>query len=126
MTTKTVIDIDSAGEITFNSDKVKASGYYGFTNGDHSISLKLTEFTGRIYVQASLVFDPNEEDWFNISITDNIYDQYPKPTDPPFNGTIFYNFEVNAVWIRIRIDREYLNNPVIEIVGSVEKAYLNY
>lgn len=126
MTTKTVFTIDAADDITFFSDKVKAGGFYGFTNGDHTVSLKLTEFTGRIYIEASLATDPNENDWFVVPITENVFAELPEPTDPPFNGSVFYNFKVNAVWIRIKIDRDYLISPVIENVGSVEKAYLNY
>ena len=51
---------------TFSSDQLKGNGYYGYTDGLHTVSYKLTNFVGYIYFQATLLQNPTDSDWFNI------------------------------------------------------------
>ena len=42
----------------FNSDKVKGDGYYGFSDGVHTIQTRVTSLVGTIKIQGTLVKDP--------------------------------------------------------------------
>ena len=67
-------------------------GYYGKSDGLHTIQYSLSNFVGRLCVQATLVHEPADEDWFTV-------------VDLPFelineNKTGVSNIIGNYVWIR--------------------------
>ena len=82
---------------SFNSDKVKGDGYYGFSDGVHTVQTRVSSFVGTLKVQGTLVKDPANTDWVDI---DNIVigDGSTAITDSFFN-----NFTGNFVWIRIAV-----------------------
>lgn len=82
----------------FVSDKVKGDGYYGFTDGLHTVQIRTTDFVGVIKLQASLATDPQAADWSDISGV-VIGDGSTVTT----GGEIF-NFTGNYVWIRAQIE----------------------
>lgn len=82
---------------TFSSDQLKGNGYYGYTDGLHTVSYKLTNFVGIIVFQATLLQSPTDSDWFNISST-SVGDGTNAVT-----GSYFYNFTGNFVWCRAHI-----------------------
>jgi len=131
--------------------KQKGAGYNNMVGNNHTVSINLDNFTGRIYIQGSLATDPNaDSDWFNIPIGNGTpYVQFPLdpalPTgfDPallqwPTNqypnitqgdtGIFAYSFSGNYVWLRAVVDRKYLVPPPTDayFVGSVNQILLNY
>jgi hypothetical protein len=82
---------------TWSSDKFKGNGYYGYTDGLHTVSYKLTSFVGILNFQATLVTDPQESDWFDVNNT-SVGDG-----TNPVSGTTFFNFTGNFVWCRAHI-----------------------
>ena len=81
----------------FNGDKVKGDGYYGFSDGVHTVQTRVTNFVGTLKVQGSLVKDPTSTDWVDI---DNIVvgDGSTATTNSYLN-----NFTGNFVWIRVSV-----------------------
>ena len=81
----------------FNGDKVKGDGYYGFSDGVHTVQTRVTNFVGTLKVQGSLVKDPANTDWVDI---DNIVvgDGSTATTNSFLN-----NFTGNFVWIRVSV-----------------------
>lgn len=53
---------------TLQSDKVKGDGYYGMSDGLHTIMIDLNGFIGSIKIQGSLAQEPTEADWFMIEL----------------------------------------------------------
>jgi hypothetical protein len=130
--------------------KQPGAGYNNTVGNNHTVSINLDNFTGRIYIQGSLATDPKESDWFNIPIGNGTpYVQFPlDPALPtgynpalnqwPLNGLpndnngdtgIFaYNFSGNYIWIRAVVDRKYLVPPPTDpyFVGQVSQILLNY
>ena len=53
---------------TLQSDKVKGDGYYGMSDGLHTIMIDLNGFIGTIKRQGSLAQEPTEADWFMIEL----------------------------------------------------------
>ena len=80
------------------SDALKGDGYYGYTDGLHTVSYKLTNFQGTLGFQASLATTPTDSDWFDLSST-----QVTGTANSTVTGTTFKNFSGNFVWIRAAI-----------------------
>ena len=119
----TQIVLTNKPELTYTSDKVKGDGYYGYADGLHTMSFHFKNFKGRIYVQATLVAEPTEADWFSIQLDTNTdYYEYNTQT----SGTVGTTFQGNFVWIRAKVDRDYLGDSEYDsaIHGLFDKAIL--
>jgi hypothetical protein len=91
--------------LTFISDKVKGDGYYGNSDGFHTVAYKTTyDFIGDIYMEASLATDPSNTDWFGVVGTEVNYSALNVRTTSTVD---IFNFTGNFVWVRgyITIDR---------------------
>lgn len=82
---------------TFTSRRLQGNGYYGYTDGLHTVSYQLTGFVGLVQFQASLASDPTDADWFTIPGT-----QTGDMVDPT-TGTFYHNFTGNFVWCRAQV-----------------------
>ena len=119
----TQILLTNKPELTYTSDKVKGDGYYGYADGLHTMSFHFKNFKGRIFVQATLVAEPTEDDWFPIQLDTNTnYYEYNTQT----SGTVGTTFQGNFVWIRAKIDRDYLGDAEYDstIHGLFDKAII--
>jgi len=119
----TQIVLTNKPELTYTSDKVKGDGYYGYADGLHTMSFHFKNFKGRIFVQATLVAEPTEDDWFPIQLDTNTnYYEYNTQT----SGTVGTTFQGNFVWIRAKVDRDYLGDAEYDstIHGLFDKAVL--
>lgn len=81
----------------FSSNSTQGDGYYGSTDGLHTVSYTTTNFLGNIQMQGTLAKTPIESDWFNID-------------DTLFEGnafasafTVSNNFSGNFVWVRANV-----------------------
>ena len=106
------------GSALFVSNMEKGDGYFGSSDGLHTVQYKVTpEFSGTLKVQASLATDPIEADWFDV---DNTTVTYALPTGALLTTTTNYvNFTGNFVWVRASI----LRDPNL-ISGGV--LFINY
>lgn len=96
---------------THTGDKYKGDGYYGRSDGLHTVQYTVSGFQGTIEMQATLAIDPVEADWFtvtgtNLTSTDDS-GQYN-------TGTHLYNFTGNYVWVRA-----YISNWTDGTVSSI-------
>ena len=96
---------------THSGDKYKGDGYYGRSDGFHSVQYAVAGFQGKIDIQATLAVDPASADWFtvtgtNLTSTDDSSDYA--------SGTFIYNFTGNYVWVRA-----YISNWTDGTVSSV-------
>ena len=133
MSTKSIVLLDSS--LTFlNITGVpkKAAGYFGSTAGLHTIQITIQDFVGRIYIECSLASNPTDTDWFPVQITpSSVYLEFPvNPLAPSAThgdtACLGCIFNINAVWIRARVDRSYLINPDPSACGIVNRILLNY
>lgn len=108
---ETVSYTDSA---TLSGDKVKGDGYYGMSDGLHTVMIDLNGFIGTITIQGSLSQEPTESDWFLIELNKG---EYSLDTTGKVSQLIetsleytsaetsikSYNATGNFVWIRANI-----------------------
>ncbi len=136
----TLLDTTS-GKINVTGIKQKGAGYSNTIGNNHTVSISLNNFTGRIWIEGSIANDPAESDWFPIPVKDDQrFLQFPRsPFRPsePFSsfgattgdtGTYGYSFTGNFIWIRARVDRSYITPPPVDagLLGAVTKILLNY
>ncbi len=92
-------------------DKYKADGYFGLTDGLHTVSYNTTAFDGTIKMQGTLAQTPSENDYFDISGTTLGGDSTVRST------TVSFNFTGNFTYVRAK---------VILTSGTVDKILYNY
>lgn len=80
---------------TFGS-KVKAAGYYRRNVPLHTVVYSFDNFVGTVKLQATLVLEPGDDDWFDITGTEIGGDSSVIAAQAPYNRTFTGNF----VWIR--------------------------
>jgi len=87
-----------SGTMVYISDMVKGDGYYGASDGLHTVMYTATpNFVGTVTMQASLATNPIETDWFNVNDVATSY----SVMDIRNTSTVdCYNFTGNFVWIR--------------------------
>lgn len=90
----------------------RADGFYGFTDGVHTVAYFVNSFAGSLVVQASLATVPTEDDWFDLSGT-TLGDGSSLLTTG-----VSYNFTGNFVWVRLMV-RDFT-------AGSIIKVQYNY
>ena len=121
MASSTVI-LTNKAEMSYTGDKARGDGFYGYSNGLHTVSFHVNDFTGRIRLQATLLDTPTEADWFNIALaTATEYLQIDSSS-----VTQGATFTGNFVYIRAKIDRTYLVDQTYDTTnhGVVNKIVL--
>lgn len=99
--------------ISLVGEPMRAAGWYGHTNGLHTVSMSVQNFTGRISVQAAITTTPVDSDWFSVLPNAAPYIQYPQTgyvIQSPATGetsNFGFSFTSNIVWIRASMDRSY-------------------
>ena len=80
---------------TVTGEKFRGDGYYGRSDGFHTVQYDINEFIGTVAMQATLAINPAEADWFTV------YTQaYPVANDVGTTTSIITNFTGNYVWVR--------------------------
>lgn len=90
---------DSTPE-TVTGEKYKGDGYYGRSDGLHTVQYNVDGFIGTIVMQATLATDPSSTDWFTIPGTGHTANA---TTDATSSGSFIYNFTGNYVWVRVYV-----------------------
>jgi hypothetical protein len=97
--------------MTYLSDRVKGDGYYGSSNGIHTVAYTATPtFIGTITMQASLATDPGSNDWFDVNNTTVTYTVFNNRNTSTVDC---YNFTGNFVWVRGRVE---IVDGVVEVI----------
>ena len=81
----------------FNGDKVKGDGYYGFSDGVHTIQTRITALVGTVKIQGTLVKDPTSTDWVDIASV------VTSDGSTAITNSYFNNFTSNFVWVSIEV-----------------------
>lgn len=117
-----VVILTNQPEMSYVGEKAKGDGFYGFSDGLHTVSFHVNAFTGRLFLEATLVENPTEDDWFLITLEiDQDYIQFDNET-----ASKGVTFTGNFVYIRASVDRSYLvdqnYNPTLH--GVLNKVVL--
>lgn len=103
-------------------EAIRGDGFFGRTDGLHTVQFIYSNFTGSFGIQGTLEVDPKENDWFFINLN-----RFASPMSPlvrvPLNpanvtqnqtgetSTQAFTFEGNFVYLRAVLDRSYIPEP---------------
>lgn len=102
---------------SFTSDTTKGDGYFGYTDGLHTISVTTSSFVGTITFEGTLVDSPSSSDWFTLRDTSGNNMIYGDGSTALTTSTV-NNFIANAVHVRAKVDSF--------TAGSITKIQFNY
>lgn len=101
------------GALTLVSNKVKGDGYYGGSDGNHTVQIQITNFVGRLEIQASLSSEPTANDWFPVAFSSTLGVDTTGLVGSTSTSVVLYNtattniksynFTGNFVWVRGKI-----------------------
>ena len=110
-------------------EKHQGDGYYGRSDGFHTVQISLTDFVGTIEMQGTLAIDPTDSDWFTVELGTGVqsvdttgliveqnitYIEYLNS----ISNSKSYNFVGNLVWVRVKISNW--------TSGSINSVHLNH
>ena len=115
---------DSANTV-ITGDKFKGDGYYGRSDGLHTVQVDLAGFIGKVAMQGTLATNPVEADWFtlvldsgkqSVDTTGLVATQSVTSVEytSVITNTKNYNFTGNYVWVRA-----YVSNWTAGTVNSI-------
>jgi len=108
------------GQLDQTGPATRADGYYGFANGLHTIGFYVNNFRGRVYIDATISDNPQERDWFPIGLGTTEYYDFEEPS----TRVETFNIVGNFVYLRARIKRSHLGQPV-SALGTCERVVLS-
>lgn len=118
---------NTTNTLEVTGDKIKADGWYGSKDGNHTVQVSVANFTGRIGIDASLAQNPTEDDWFPINLDgNNVWLEYPREPGENETSTIAFNIRGNFLWLRGKMDRNNLDytpetQDQLNVLGTVTK-----
>ena len=117
MSTVSYVMLTHQNEHNYTGESIRGDASYGQGDGLHTVSARVTNFVGRLYIEATLASSPAETDWFPLFLTSGAtYYQFPQNSvagiqDLSVTGgetaTVGFSFRVNAMYLRARVDRTY-------------------
>jgi len=91
---------DGSTLTTLTGEEFKGDGFYGRSDGFHTVQYNLQDFVGTVKIQASLATEPADSDWFDVEGTTHTS---PTPAHANADGSFYYNFLGNFVYVRARV-----------------------
>jgi hypothetical protein len=87
---------------TVTSDAFKGDGYYGRSDGFHTVQYDVANFLGTVVMQATLATTPESDDWFTLESTEHVSTSNDS-SSVTSDGGFIYNFTGNYVWVRATV-----------------------
>jgi len=122
--------LEDNGQTDQTGEAVAADAQYGFSNGLHTVTAELENFTGHLYLEGTLSLSPNDSDWFPLYTNYSYaFARYPRDPDNP-TGTDgdtlqeIWNFTGNFTAIRARVVRSTLSDPPAD-TGRVKRVMMS-
>lgn len=120
----------TAGEVNTTGSAKKADGFFGFTDGKATIGWYLSNFIGRIVLEASLATEPTSADWFPVVFDGEANKFVEFLSTAPGNALTVFTVTGNFVWVRAVVDRSQID-PLpgpddILTLGFVSKVLMNF
>lgn len=89
--------------LAYSSNPVKGDGYFGNSDGLHTVQIKLTNYNGSVAIQGTLATEPSETDWFSIRLDDGTTSTTSLSFNTATSIVSCYNFTGNIVWVRCNV-----------------------
>lgn len=130
---------------------IRADGWYGLTDGIHTVQVVVHNLTGGFGIQGTLALDPTDDDWFWVHLVGSSGNssQYPfitypedplHPTQSPGSsishhlgdtGSQAFTFQGNFTYLRAILTRDYIQPPPVPqsdgryYLGQIDRVLLS-
>lgn len=84
---------------SFTSPKQKGAGYHRYNDGIHTFVISFTNWSGLLSLQATLVLEPGDDDWFTLKDANN-QEITLGDDSSDYDQPVSVNSRGNFVWIR--------------------------
>lgn len=105
---------------------VRGAGWRAGPTGLHTLSVRVTNFVGRVWLEASLVAEPTEADWFIVPLDGRERLDFPLTGTAPQSVNLGFTFRLNSLWLRGRMDRAGTAAPEWNEFGLVRRGRLEW
>lgn len=123
------------GLLDVTGEPVVGTSYTMSLGSQYTVGIYAANLTGQVFIEATLVTNPQESDWFPIVLDGqpNPYVQFPYGGNATTTGNglqlVASSFYGNFTWIRARLNRDYLglgspSPPQISALGYVDHVSL--
>jgi hypothetical protein len=124
--------------LTVTGQPVRADRYVAAAHR-HTIAIHTSAFKGTIHIEATLVAEPTESDWFDaiepihyprgLDLSDEWFD-FEEQVDTEEMDAFGFTLTGNYTWIRARVTRDGLPAPTThqspsQLYGMVDRILLN-
>lgn len=109
------------GNLDQTGPATRADGYYGFSNGFHTVAFYINNFKGNLILEATLSDEPRESDWFPVGLGANTTFYQ---VETPETRVETFNIVGNFVYLRAKIQRSHLGQPA-SALGTCERVVLS-
>ena len=114
---RSIILMSASGtEMNQYSETVKGDSYYGYTDGYHTIQVTYDQFIGRLRIQATLLLEPTDDDWFDLVPSETTGTSFNQlgyiqfNANDPASKSEAYSFKGNNAYLRVYLDREHVGD----------------
>lgn len=117
---------NTSGQYQVVSDKFRADGWWGHTDGLHTVQLNYTSLIGKFSLQGTLSLNPEESDWFYIDIN-NEDGSIPCVEYNGETGIAAFSFVGNFTFLRVKLTREDMDPEPQNTApyGHIDKVLLS-
>ena len=89
--------------VTVTGTAFKGDGYYGRSDGIHTVQYDYSSYIGTTIMQGTLASTPVESDWFDVVTS----------LETSTTGAKIQHFTGNYVWVRVKLT--YTNGSVVSV-----------
>ena len=118
---------NTSDQYTKTGDAIRADGWWGNTDGLHTVSVKVTNFKGCFRLEGTLSMAPTETDWFPIYLNP-LSSTIPEIQYDYETSIRAFTFVGNFVFLRAKLVREEVFPPyepsVVQTLGTIDKVLL--
>ena len=116
--------------VVYVTDPLRVDCWYTSPDHLHTVSIAMSNFKGRVSIEATVKVRPNEADWFPVPLGGRTFVDYPITGVGAETSTQSFNFTGRYIWVRARIDRTNVIPDdalptMVAACGFVDRILLN-
>lgn len=136
--------------LIYKSRPIRVDHWYSNAQHIHTVQIVASNFRGLVSIEASIMNNPLENDWFHVPLNGHPYVEYPRSLDNTIRAyvpidlnntgtginamgetsTVSFSFNGRFVWMRAKIDRSTVvptdaSPLMIAQVGIIDRILLN-
>jgi hypothetical protein len=119
-----------AESVVYVSKPIRVDQWYTDSTHFQTVSIAMSNFKGRVSIEASIKACPTDNDWFPVALDGRPHIDYPLTGVGSETSTKSFNFKGRFVWLRARVDKSYVIpvdsiQTIVAACGFVDRILVN-